>query len=43
MRNVNIGEGEATIPVFQEIGLNKLTPNTTYHYRIDAENSKAPG
>jgi len=41
--NVNIGEGEATIPVFQEIGLNKLTPNTTYHYRIDAENSKGPG
>jgi trimeric autotransporter adhesin len=41
--NVNIGEGEATVPVFQEIGLNKLTPNTTYHYRIVAENSKGPG
>ncbi len=41
--NESIGEGEATVPVFQEIGLNKLTPNTTYHYRIVAENSKGPG
>ena len=41
--NANIGEGEATVPVFQEVGMNKLTPNTTYHYRIVAENSKGPG
>ena len=41
--NVNIGEGEATVSVSQEIGLSKLTPNTTYHYRIVAENSKGPG
>ena len=41
--NVNIGEGEATVPVFQEVRLNELTPNTTYHYRIVAENSEGPG
>lgn len=41
--NVNIGEGEATVPVSQEIALDKLSPNTTYHYRITAENSKGPG
>ena len=41
--SVNIGEGEATVPVSQEIALSKLSPNTTYHYRIAAENSKGPG
>ena len=41
--DVNIGEGEAAVPVSQEIGLNKLTPNTAYHYRIVAENSKGIG
>jgi hypothetical protein len=41
--NVNIGEGEAAVPVSQEVELNKLTPNTVYHYRIDAENSNGPG
>ena len=41
--DVNIGEGEAAVPVVQEVGLNKLKPNTTYHYRIVAENSKGTG
>jgi hypothetical protein len=39
--DANIGEGTSSVPVFREV--TGLAPNTTYHYRIVAENSKGTG
>jgi len=39
--DASAGSGAASIPVTQEV--TGLLPNTTYHYRIVAENSEGPG
>jgi hypothetical protein len=39
--DADIGAGESAVPEVQEV--TGLTPNTTYHYRIAANNSDGPG